>query len=108
MINMFFVPESETFLIVTILVNKSSAFVTQLSFLFQIRLNMGKNRDLGERVGRFLGFDQDTIILLPNEVHSVLSTPCKPFFYMLSINFWGLCQIWQNLDFVSISLPFYV
>ena len=51
------------------------------------RQKITQNHDMGKRVGGFVDFGLLTFILLRDEVQSVLSTPRKPFSYMLSTQF---------------------
>ena len=59
------------------------------SFLLKLRLKITRNHDTGKRVGGFVIFGLQTFILLWDEVQSVLSITCKPFFHMLSTSIWG-------------------
>ena len=70
------------------------------------RLKISQNHDMGKRVGGFVDFGLLTFILLRDEVQSLLSTPRKQFFYMLSTQF---LSAWVKFDKISIlaNFPYY-
>ena len=58
-------------------------------FLLKIRLKNTQNHDVARGLGGFLSVGVQTSILHPNEVQRVFSTPPKPFYVMLIIQFLG-------------------
>ena len=81
-----FVAEGETFLMMIILVNKINAdlLLTKYPILLKSPRKNAQNHGIAKRAGGFLVFGLRTLILEPDEVQSVLSTPPKSFSYMLS------------------------
>ena len=66
----------------------------------KLRLKNTQNHDMAKRVGGFVDFGFQTFILQPDEVQRVLSTPPKPFYYMLRTYFFGVGWILAKSRFL--------
>ena len=69
--------------IILVNINFVDLLLPTQSFSLKVRPKNTQNHDMAKMVGGFVDFGFQTFILHPDEVQSVLSTPPKPFYYML-------------------------